>query len=400
MRLPTFISSNLDAILADWVSFARALQPTSGDLDESGLLDHGKALLQAIASDMQEPQNAKQRQDKSEGNSSTASESPQVPSRSHARQRKRQGFNIEEMVSEYRALRATVLRQWAKVASDTRAQDLEDITRFNEAVDQAIAESLQAFVAELDKSRDLFLGVLGHDLRGPLSTIANIASMGIHARTPESQRSAIVMRSVIQMKALLDDLVEYAKHRLSSNFAIDPQAVDLGEFAHLAVGEISALRDDRAIELKVNGDLQGVWDGRRLHQALSNLIFNALKYGFPGEAIIVTFDGSSEAQVTISVENRGPPIPVEILPTLFDPFVRGEAQAAHTHEAWGHGANMGLGLYVVREIAKAHGGSIEVISNDTLTRFLMTLPRAQTPASPHDDLASKLHPVRRWGASA
>ncbi len=255
MRLPTFISSNLDAIVADWVSFARAVQPATGDLNEAGLLDHGRALLQAIASDMQEPQNAKQRQDKSEGNSSTASDCPQVPSRSHARQRKRQGFSIEEMVSEYRALRATVLRQWAKVASDTRAQDLEDTIRFNEAVDQAIAESLQVFVAELDESRNIFLEVLGHGLRGPLSTISTIAAIDIKTHPHESRRSAIVMRSVIQMKARLDDLSEYAKHRLGSNSVIPPHTAYLGEFAQHAVSGTSALRNGRASELKVDGDL-------------------------------------------------------------------------------------------------------------------------------------------------
>lgn len=375
MRLYTFISDNLDAILVDWVAFARELQPSTSRLDESGLLDHGRLILMEIASDMQKPQSAEERQDKSEGAASGVSNSPQVPSRAHALQRKAQGFDIEALVAEYRALRATVLRLWTNATGISRAQEIEDITRFNEAVDQAIAESLQAFLAELDKSRDLFLGVLGHDLRGPLSTIANIATLDIHKHPDNSNNAAVVLRSVAQMKALLDDLVEYAKFRLSPGFVIENRELHLGEFAHNLLGEVAVTRNDRPIELKLDGDLQGVWDAQRLHQALSNLIFNALKYGYAHEPIIVSVDGTSTTEVTIAVENSGKPIAQKALATLFDPLVRGGAEDTDPTPSGPIGANMGLGLYVVQEITKAHGGTVEVISNDSFTRFLMRLPR-------------------------
>ncbi len=376
MRLSNFISSNLDAILVDWVAFARQLQPSNGDLDEDALLDHGRKILTAIAEDMQTPQSIRERRDKSEGKSVTASAAQQVPSRSHARQRRRQGFNIEELVAEYRALRATVLRLWAPASSSTRVEDLEDITRFNEAVDQAIAESLQTFMGELDNARDLFLGVLGHDLRGPLSTISSIATADLNFRPNVSQKSAVVLRSVAQMKALLDDLVEYAKHRLSAHISIEPQNVHLGEFARNTLGEIAVIRDERVIDLELAGDLHGVWDARRLHQALSNLIFNALKYGSPHAPIRVTLNGTSTTEVTMAVENAGAPIPQDRLGMLFDPLARGGAEETSPGDASATGANMGLGLYVVHEIAKAHGGTVEVMSNDSFTRFSMTLPRA------------------------
>lgn len=380
MRLYTFISSNLDALLVDWVTFARELQPSTGHIDEAGLLDHGRGILTGIASDMQKPQNAHERQDKSEGNSSSASDSPHVPSRSHARQRKQQGFDIEELIAEYRALRATVLRHWVKASSNTRLEDLEDITRFNEAVDQAIAESLHAFMGELDKSRDLFLGVLGHDLRGPLSTIANIAALELHARPNVSHNAAILLRSVTQMKALLDDLVEYAKHRQSSGFSIEPKELHLGEFASDTLSEIAALRDGRAINLRGIGNLRGEWDARRLHQALSNLIFNALKYGSPDAPILITLDGTSASEVILAVENSGTPLPQESLAALFDPFVRGEAKDTNSRNSWSVGANMGLGLYIVQKIAEAHGGTVEVVSNQSCTRFSLRLPRERTAA--------------------
>ncbi|WP_439518426.1 ATP-binding protein [Hydrogenophaga sp.] len=375
MRLSTFISSNLDAILVDWVAFARQLQPPTGDIDEEGLLDHGRKILTKIAADMRMPESAEEQQDKSEGNSSTASLAPNVPSRSHARQRRAQGFNIEELVAEYRALRATVLRLWAASSSSTRVEDLEDFTRFNEAVDQAIAESLQTFMAELDKARDLFLGVLGHDLRGPLSTISNIATANLHFPPEVAQQSAVLLRSVAQMKALLDDLVEYAKHRLSATISIKPEDVHLGEFARNTLGEIAAIRNARLIDLKVTGDLQGVWDARRLHQALSNLIFNALKYGSPDAPIIVILDGTELSEVTMAVQNSGAPIPAHTLSMLFDPLSRGTAQETGPGDESATGANMGLGLYVVQEIVKAHGGTVEVASNESFTRFCLRLPR-------------------------
>ena len=156
MRLASFITDNLDAILVDWVAFAREQLPAAANLDEAALLDHGKLILQEIAADMRRPQGDDERQAKSEGDSASASTSAQVPSRSHARQRERQGFQVEQLVAEYRALRATVLRLWTAASSSVQVEDLDDITRVNEAVDQAIAESLQVFVAEVDRHAIFF----------------------------------------------------------------------------------------------------------------------------------------------------------------------------------------------------------------------------------------------------
>lgn len=288
MRLSSFITNNLDAILVDWVAFAREQLPAAANMNETALLDHGRLILEEIASDMRRPQGDEERQAKSEGNSSSASASSSVPSRSHARQRERQGFEIEQMVAEYRALRATVLRLWSAASTSVHVEDLEDVTRFNEAVDQAIAESLQVFVTEVDKARDLFLGMLSHDLRGPLSTIAGCASLEARARPHDSRQAAVILRSVAQMKALLDDLVEYTRHRLGSGLAIAPATLQLDQFARHTLDEINAISSGRVLELEVEGDLQGEWDARRLHQALSNLVFNALKYGVPSAPIRIS----------------------------------------------------------------------------------------------------------------
>ena len=374
MRLARFVSDNLDAILVDWVAFARDQLPAAAHMNEAALLDHGKLILKEIASDMSRPQDDEERQAKSEGNSSSASTSTQVPSRSHARQRARQGFEVEQMVAEYRALRATVIRLWTAASSTVQIEDLEDVTRFNEAVDQAIAESLQVFVTEVDRARDLFLGMLGHDLRGPLSTIASLAAVDIRARPDDSGNAAIVLRSVAQMKALLDDLVEYTRHRLGSGVAIAPATLQLDRFARNTLDEIGAVSTGRVLTLEVEGNLQGEWDPRRLHQALSNLVFNALKYGLRSAPVGISLDGTREDEVILAVQNAGPPIAQALLSTLFDPLVRaaGADDGSDSHVA---GANLGLGLYVVREIAHAHGGTVQVTSDDAATRFELRLPR-------------------------
>ena len=199
MRLSEFITANLGPILADWVAFARQQLPAAMGMDERALQDHGKLILEEIAADMQRPQDDAEQQAKSEGHSPTASPSQNVPSRVHARQRERQGFAIEQMVAEYRALRATVMRLWSASITGSPGDVLEDVIRFNEAIDQAIAESLAVFLVEVDRTRDLFLGMLGHDLRGPLSTIASCVALDRRSRKEESPTTEIVLRSVAQM---------------------------------------------------------------------------------------------------------------------------------------------------------------------------------------------------------
>ena len=174
------------------------------------------------------------------------------------------------------------------------------------------------------------------------------------------------------MKALLDDLLEYTRHRLGSGLAIDPSALQLDQFARNTLDEINAISNGRVLELEVKGNLQGEWDARRLHQALSNLVFNALKYGLPSAPILISVDGTRNDEVVLAVQNTGKPIPAGVLPTLFDPLVRAAGESADSQVA---GANLGLGLYVVREIAKAHGGSVDVTSDDVATRFELRLPR-------------------------
>lgn len=377
MRLSHFITTHLEPILADWVAFARHHVTAAQGLNEAALRDHGQLILEKIAQDMHSPQCEGERQAKSEGNSLTASTSRDMPSRSHARQRERQGFDVEQMVSEYRALRATVLRLWSASSRETQPQDLEDVIRFNEAVDQAVAESLTAFMAEVGKTRDLFMGVLGHDLRGPLSTIANCAA--VLRGDPEKARTVgILNRSVAQMKALLDDLVEYTSDRFGTELTLHPTPIQLDVFVRNTLDEIGAIYPARQLVLQAHGDLHGAWDARRLHQAVSNLVFNALKHGDADRPVRIALEGAQPHEVVLTVCNEGRPIAADVLGSVFEPLVRaGDDDDTESPLA---GANLGLGLYVVRQAATAHGGTVSVTSGDPVTCFELRLPRSiQTP---------------------
>lgn len=389
MRLSHFISAHLEHILLDWVAFAKNHVSAAESLDASALRDHGQLILQKIAADMHAPQGEAERQAKSEGNSQTASTSPDMPSRSHARQRERQGFDVEQMVSEYRALRATVLRLWSASSRKVGIEDLEDVVRFNEAVDQAVAESLTAFMAEVAKTRDLFLGVLGHDLRGPLSTIANCAAV-LRADPEKARTVGILNRSVAQMKALLDDLIEYTSDRFGAEPVMRPAPIQLDEFMRNTLDEIGAINPGRVLDMSCQGDLRGHCDPRRLHQAVSNLVFNALKYGQADQPIHIGLDGSAADELVLTVRNAGRPIPAELLQQVFEPLVRVDED--RDPDGLQAGANLGLGLYVVRQAARAHGGSVSVTSGGQSTSFVMRLPRA-AGSHAHEAQAAQAQPA-------
>lgn len=376
MRLAAFIASHHASILHAWVAFAKKQLPAARNLDALGLEDHGTKILEEIVRNMGVTEDKGETKTKSEGHSLLASTSAGVPSRSHARQRERQGFEVGQMVAEYRALRATVLRLWREFNREVLAQDLDDMMRFNEAVDQALAESVEVFIAELDRARDLFLGVMGHDLRGPLSAIGSAAAVEMRKWPQDVRFAPLVLRSVRQMKALLDDLMEFTSYRLGQGLSLSPAHMQLDQFARETLDEIEAVSQGRTLLLECGGDMAVEWDQRRIHQALSNLVFNALKYGGADSPIVVSLDGTA-SPVRMSVRNTGKPIAPHLLPRLFDPLVREE----HGDDETGSqvaGANLGLGLYVVREIATAHGGTVEVTSNAAVTEFCMRLPRIST----------------------
>ena len=175
MRLADFIKRDMEPILAQWEAFAATLMPAAGSMAPADLRDHARQILDAVVKDISSPQTKEEQREKSLGRAPRLIEAPETAAQTHALLRARRGFDINQLAAEYRALRASVLRLWI---DDCRPDvpDLNDMVRFNEAIDQAIAESVGFFNDQVEQSRNLFLGMLGHDLRSPLQTIQSTAS--------------------------------------------------------------------------------------------------------------------------------------------------------------------------------------------------------------------------------
>lgn len=372
MRLADFISRDVEAILAQWEAFAATLLPAAAHMESEGLRDHAAQILLAVAKDLRTSQTREEQREKSLGRAPEPLDATETAAQTHALLRARSGFNINQLAAEYRALRASVLRMWMD-ACEPEAPCLDDVIRFNEAIDQALAESVNYFSAQVDQNRNLLLGMLGHDMRSPLQAIQMTASYlaALNAGEHVSGAAARLIRSGSRMQALLDDLTDFNRSRLGLGINVEPTQVDLPSVLADEIDELHAVFPDRQIELEVSGVLQGMWDGRRLQQLLGNLIVNALKYGAQDTPVRVVVTGDA-SQVRIDVINRGPVIERATLARIFDPLTRGAGHQDKNDRA----ASLGLGLYIASEIARAHHGEIEARSDETETSFSVTLPRA------------------------
>ncbi len=375
MRLADFIAHNTEAILAHWEEFATSLLPAAAGLTSLALRDHAPHILAAVAKDLDTPQTRDEQSEKSKGQAPRVEGAPETAAQTHAVLRARGGFDINQLVAEYRALRASVLRLWMD-ASPLDASGVEDIIRFNEAIDQAVAESVGHFHAQVEQARNLLLGMLGHDMRSPLSTIVTTAShlAALNAGEQVSAAAARLIRSGASMQALLDDLVDFNRTKLGLGIGVVPSDIDLAVAVADELEQLRGAHPRRRIELAVTGECRGLWDGPRLQQSLRNLVSNAIKYGAPDTPVRVALR-SSEADVRLEVTNSGPPIEPAALSQIFDPLKRGVAQG--DSDARG---SLGLGLFIVREIAQAHGGEVQVHSEQGETTFSVRLPRREPPS--------------------
>ncbi|WP_281665274.1 sensor histidine kinase [Paraburkholderia fungorum] len=375
MRLADFILRQSEPILAQWEAFAASLVPAAAIMEPSALRDHAPEILRAVAKDLQTAQTREAQYEKSVGRAPAPINATETAAQTHALLRARSGFNIKQLTAEYRALRASVLRLWMDDCAPD-APHLDDVIRFNEAIDQALAESVDFFSAQVEQSRNLLLGMLGHDMRSPLQAIQMTASYleALNAGEQVSDAAGRLIRSGARMQALLDDLCDFNRTRLGLGINVIPKRVDLADVLAEELEELRAIHPDRQIELHVTGDSQGVWDGQRLQQLLGNLVLNALKYGAQDTPVrvMVTCDVT---HVRIDVSNRGPAIERATLARIFDPLMRGDEQQSKDDRA----RNLGLGLYIASEIAKAHNGAIEARSDETETSFSVSLPRAGKP---------------------
>lgn len=370
LRLPQFIGENVELIIGEWESFARTLTPSSHAMTPTALRDHIHQILAFIVPDMERAQSCDEKKVKSHGDKDQTNTAAQT----HAALRLAGGFDIGQMASEYRALRASVLRLWTKTSPAFDAQDINDITRFNESIDQELAESVNFYTKEVTQSKDLLVGILGHDLRGPLQAIILSAELTLHMGKLSARQTMLtknVLESAERMGGLISTLLDVTRARFGAGIPVARTTMNLGFVAQQIVDENRVVHPSRTFEITLSGNLVGDWDKARIGQVFSNLLGNAVQYGFQHSSIRIAVAGRDKA-VAVSIGNDGVPIPPEKIEMIFDPLTRGlpDEDNASTVE------NLGLGLYITKEVVVAHGGTIDVTSSEAEgTVFMVQLPR-------------------------
>ncbi len=358
----------MEAILLEWENFAASIPAASG-MDTKALRNDAEKILRAIALDLSQTQSDEQQETKSKGHAprplraSAANE--------HGGVRQIEGFGLNEMVSEFRALRASVVRLWTRDLSRANPEALDQLTRFNEAVDQALHDSVERFSAGLDRSRDLLLGILGHDLRSPLGAAINSAKYLLQSEGlsgVQFKSTSIILRSGARIQQIISDILDVARTRLGGSLPIAPAPANLSAVCQQVVEETQAFHPEHRVTFKPAGDLRGDFDEGRVSQLLTNLVENGIRHGASDKPVTITASGSA-ADVVIGVHNEGAPIPPTELRRIFEPLTQSENGRNKSE-------GLGLGLYIAQLIAHAHGGDIKVESSEhDGTAFTVRLPR-------------------------
>jgi len=279
LPLSGFIERNIDHIVAHWEAFARTLLPAAAKMTPVALRDHARPILQAIAQHIDaDPARA---QLPAEATAATA----------HGALRHTSGFNLLQLASEYRALRASVISLWRSHLSKEHHDALDDLARFNESVDQALAESIASYADEVGRSRDTFLAILGHDLRSPLNAVSTsghyLSRVGLMEGRQQVQAVGRIQRGAAKMDTMIRDLLEYTRTRLGREIPVVRAPCSMAGICEAVIDEIKAGHPGREFRLAVPSALSGSFDGVRLHQAFANLLNNAVQHGARGSPVIL-----------------------------------------------------------------------------------------------------------------
>lgn len=380
MRLRDFILANVEPILVEWTAFARTQDGAEG-MSRIELRDHAGEILRHIARDLGTPQTESEAIEKSRGNTDSgtgdgpaANDGVETPAETHGAGRAESGFSFAEMIAEFRALRASVLRLWIASSGTLSEDDLQDLMRFNEAIDQAVAESVSRFSKDLEAAKDMFIAILSHDLRTPLQAVLFSTRLLLESdveRAAQKAALARIERSSWRMSGMIDDLLDFTSSRIGSGISIDRVETDLGQIVREAVDEVRAAHPESRFELRNDGEAVCACDPDRMRQVLANLLSNAADYSVADTPVFVEVT-ATPAAVAFSVSNRGEVIPRDRMQVIFDPFKRLQQSSEARDEA----RHLGLGLYIADQIVNAHGGRIGITSTEADgTRFTVTLPR-------------------------
>lgn len=384
MKLSDFILDQMEPILACWDEYARTLTPAAEEMSLQVLRDHSEEMLRAVALDIDSPQTKREQLEKSLGESDE--DSADSAASEHGYLRHASNFTLIQLSSEFRALRASVLRLWLKQVEKVTPQVLEDVIRFNEAIDQALAESIVTYSARSSHSRDLFDAILGHDLRGPVAAMhlaGELLSRGDLPAPRAVELGGRITSSARYMSSMVNDMLEFASLRLgNTHLTVNPDTASIESICSGALSDAAAMHPGSRFELHVQGRPEAWIDADRIRQLLMNLLANAAQHG-ARDCPVELHALAGETETTFRVINHGADIPAGHLRNIFQPLVRLNAEGNDD----GHRTtSLGLGLHIARELAAAHGGTITAQSAGGITTFTVCLP-VREPAAADSDAA-------------
>jgi signal transduction histidine kinase len=357
-----YLRAHKQAISDQWEKEASGTLASLAGLSRPALLDHLPEVLDALATWVE----------------STALVENRIfdaLADGHALQRLGFGIELHVLTREYACLRKVMQTQLMTVPASAEVR--ADLIRLDEGVDRALFESVRRYMERRDQLRDRFIGILGHDLRNPLATITTAAHVLRSAEGVGEQarkRVETIARAADRMTRMVTDVLDFARGHLGGGIPTTVAACDVGEICRAVVDELQTAHPHRLIEVRASGDLTGTFDRDRLFQTFGNLLSNAIQHGQDPIKVEVSEAGDKRAIVT-RVANRGPAIPPQVLAKIFDPFMAGSEKRT----------GLGLGLYIVAEIARGHGATYEVSSSEQETSFTIRWPRAprsETPGRP------------------
>ncbi len=247
--------------------------------------------------------------------------------------------------------------------------DVDERRQAQEAQQQHNQEQL-ALARDFEK---WILAIVSHDIRDPLNAI-QLAALVLHRIADPGmarKQAEIVTRGVNRIQHIVGDLLDLSREREGAGIPVELKPADLRAMCQQIIDELRAIAHDRKITFDCDADGQGAWDEHRLLQAISNLTSNAVRHGTPGSPVRVRLTGDEE-RVAVEIHNEGT-IPGELLPRIFEPFRSGRHYG-------NRGDGLGLGLFIAKAIARAHGGGLEVDSSGGATTFRLVLPR-QAPST-------------------
>ncbi len=349
-----YLRSEQARIAELWEVEVRRDLPSRRDMSGPVLVDHLFEFLDGLAAWV-------------EGDKDTAEVAFQALVEGHALQRLGYGVGLETLTREYSKLRIVLMRDLFKIPSTEQVR--ESMLRMHEGMDRAINDAMHRYAMRREEVRERFITILGHDLRDPLSTVsisANMLAANTGLDSDQRMVAARISRACTRMQRMINDVLDFARGHLGGGIPAHPSLSDMGDICRAAADEAIGANPQRTIRVDITGDLRGAFDRDRVHQVITNLISNAIHHS--EESIEVrAYEGDEGRAVFTEVTSHGAPIPEDLQRRLFDPFAHFDGAAPRR--------GLGLGLYIVQQIALAHGAVCGVRSDATGTTFSVRWPR-------------------------